>query len=133
MTSLGEERSSSACHANADIAIELLAQTARAANGAVLAGKVLGLVGYGVLGREIARRAVRRGMEVLYADLEPGAGPHRRVLLSDLLEHSDFVMPIGDGPVASVLLPRLKPGACLIDLFGTHQEACAGLTFMTVI
>ena len=28
---------------NADIAIELLAQTARAANGAVLAGKVLGL------------------------------------------------------------------------------------------
>ena len=96
----------------ADIAIELLERTV---NRAALAGKVLGLVGYGALGREIARRAVSRGMEVLYADLEPGAGPHRRVVLSDLLERSDFVMPITDVAAATELRPRLKPGACLID------------------
>jgi phosphoglycerate dehydrogenase-like enzyme len=100
---------------SADIAIELLERKARALNGAGLAGKVLGLVGYGALGREIARRAASRGMEVLYADLEPGAGPHRRVLLSDLLEHSDFVMPIADGTIPADLRPRLKRGACLID------------------
>jgi hypothetical protein len=40
------------------------------------------------------------------------------LLLGDLLEqleHSDFIMLIGDGPAASVLLPRLEPGACPID------------------
>ena len=100
---------------SADIAIELLKRTARALNGPALGGKVLGLVGYGALGREIAWRAVGRGMEVLYADLEPGAGPHRRVVLSDLLERSDFVMPITDVAAATELRPRLKPGACLID------------------
>jgi D-isomer specific 2-hydroxyacid dehydrogenase-like protein len=104
----------------AEIAIELLERTA----GAVLAGKVLGLVGYGALGREIAWRAVGRGMQVLYADLEPGAGPHRRVVLSDLLEHSDFVMPIADGQMPALLRPRLKPGACLVDFLG-HVEKLA--------
>jgi hypothetical protein len=37
------------------------------------------------------------------------------VVLSDLLERSDFVMPITDGAAATELRPRLKPGACLID------------------
>jgi hypothetical protein len=38
--------------------------------------------------------------------------------LSDLLEHNGFIMPIGDGPVASALLPGLKAGAFLIDYLG---------------
>ena len=51
-------------------------------------------------------------MEVLYADLEPEAGPQRRVLLSELLAQSDFVTPIADGTALSALGPRLKVGAC---------------------
>ncbi len=98
---------------SADIAIELLG-----ASRVALAGKVLGLVGYGALGREIARRAVARGMEVLYADLEPSAGPHRRVTLGELLEQSDFVIPLADAPAIATLVPRLKPGACLVDYLG---------------
>ena len=102
---------------SADIAMDLLDDAAEAAN-AGLAGRVLGLVGFGPLGREIARRAAARGMEVLYADLEPGAGPQRRVLLGELLECSDFVMPIADGAASATLRARLKPGAWLIDYLG---------------
>ena len=53
-------------------------------------GKVLGLVGYGALGRQIASRAALCGMEVIYADPEPGAGPCRRVLLGELLATSSW-------------------------------------------
>jgi hypothetical protein len=49
------------------------------------------------------------------ADLAPGAGPQRRVVLSELLERSDFVMPLSDGATATALRPRLKPGAALVD------------------
>ena len=99
---------------SADIAMDLLEDAAEAANRG-LAGGVLGLVGFGALGHEIARRAAARGMEVLYADLEPGAGPQKRVLLGELLERSDFVMPIADGAAVSALRPRLKSGASLVD------------------
>ena len=97
--------------------MDLLEDAAEAVNSG-LAGRVLGLVGYGALGREIARRATARGMEVLYADLEPGAGPQRRVLLSELLERSDFVLPLADGPATAALRTRLKTGAALVDYLG---------------
>ena len=107
---------------SATLAMDLLEDAAEAANSG-LAGRVLGLVGLGALGREIARRAFARGMEVLYADMEPGAGPERRVLLSELLERSDFVMPLADGAATSALRLRLKPGAALVDYLGHITES----------
>jgi phosphoglycerate dehydrogenase-like enzyme len=107
---------------SAALAMDLLEDAAEGASSG-LAGRVLGLVGLGALGCEIARRAAARGMEVLYCDLEPGAGPQRRVLLGELLERSDFVMPIADGASLSALRPRLKPGAALIDYLGYIASA----------
>jgi len=85
-----------------------------------LRGKVLGLIGYGALGRQIASRAVRCGMEVIYADPEPGAGPCRRVLLGELLATSDFVLPLDAGAMNTLRDERfavmMKPGAQLVEL-----------------
>lgn len=109
---------------NIDIAFDLLIAAARNSRSSALSGKVLGLIGYGTVGREIARRAVRRGMEVLYTDPEPGAGPHKRVLLGDLLARSDFVMPIASAlhrPLADAnILASMKPGACLVTGYSSH-------------
>jgi phosphoglycerate dehydrogenase-like enzyme len=83
-----------------------------------LSGKVLGLIGYGPLGREIARRAARRGMQVVYTDDVPGRGPHKRVQLGELLRSSDFVMPV-NGHAKSFnraeLVALMKPGARLVE------------------
>ena len=103
---------------NVDIAFDLLIAAAPNSCSTALAGKVLGLIGYGPVGRQIARRAARFGMEVVYSDPEPGAGPHKRVLLGDLLARSDFVMPIASAQnrplVDAKILASMKPGACLV-------------------
>lgn len=91
-----------------------------------VAGQVLGLVGYGALGRQIATRAVHSGMEVVYADPEPGAGPYRRVLLGELLATSDIVLPLEAGAVNTLRDERfmvlMKPGARLVDLAAAQAE-----------
>lgn len=97
-----------------EIAINLLTRGAEP-----LSGKVLGLIGYGTLGREIARRAAHRGMKVVYTDAEPGRGPHKRVQLGELLARSDFVMPLnGNGRAfkRADLVALMKPGARLVEL-----------------
>jgi glyoxylate reductase len=60
-------------------------------------GGTLGIVGFGRIGREMARRARGFGMEILYHDVHP-ASPEdeaqlgaRRVDMAELLERSDFV------------------------------------------
>jgi phosphoglycerate dehydrogenase-like enzyme len=99
-----------------DAAIDLLLTTTRSPG---LAGKVLGLIGYGTEGREIARRAARRGMKVLYTDTVPGRGPHQRVQLGELLARSDFIMPISGSArrfSRADLVALMKPGARLVEL-----------------
>jgi len=98
---------------DSETAIELLEQRAQP-----LTGKVLGLIGYGSIGREIARLAAHRGMQVIYTDSEPGRGPHRRVQLGELLARSDFVMPVNGvsrGLPRGELVALMKPGARLIE------------------
>jgi phosphoglycerate dehydrogenase-like enzyme len=111
---------------NVDIAFELLLDAAHRTSQGRLVGKILGLVGYGTLGREIARRAVRSGMEVLYADPEPRGGRHKRVLLNELLARSDYVMLLPDAaqdmPHATEVLPYLKPGAHLVRVRSKPAE-----------
>jgi len=83
-----------------------------------ISGKVLGLIGYGPVGREIARRAARRGMKVVYTADVPGRGPHQRVQLGELLRRSDFILPV-NGHAKSFdraeLVAMMKPGARLVE------------------
>jgi len=59
--------------------------------GAGIQGRTLGIIGYGNIGRAVARRAAAFGMEVVYTDTEPvdGVAPEARFLpLEDLLRES---------------------------------------------
>ena len=86
-----------------------------------LAGKVLGIVGYGELGRATARIGEAFGMTVLVAE-RPGAGAQDgRVPLDELLAHADVVSlhcPLTDatrGLIDGDALRRMKPDALLIN------------------
>ena len=86
-----------------------------------LAGKVLGIVGYGELGRATARIGEAFGMSVLVAE-RPGAGAQAgRVPLPELLARADVVSlhcPLTDatrGLIDAAALQRMKPDALLIN------------------
>jgi len=94
--------------------------------GTDLRGKRLGLVGYGRIGRAVARRAGAFGLEVVYADDRPQAagGPldgAERVPLDVLLATSDFVSlhvpltPETDGLLSRERIARMKQGAILVN------------------
>lgn len=88
-----------------------------------LAGKTLGIIGHGALGREVARLGAAFGMEVrvaqsLRADAAPEPG---RIQLGELLSTSDVVSlhcplsPTTKGLVDARFLAAMKPGALLIN------------------
>ena len=94
--------------------------------GVGLGGKTVGLVGFGAIGRETARRLAAFGCRVLVADpyvspeavIACGAGP---AALDELLPSSDFVClhaaatPETTGMVNASFLGRMKPGAFLVN------------------
>ena len=88
-----------------------------------LAGKTLGIIGYGVLGREVARLAEAFGMTVLVSEsLRSGvAAQADRVPLKRLLQQSDVVSlhcPLDTGTqhlVNDDFLAAMKAGALLIN------------------
>ncbi len=86
-----------------------------------LAGKQLGIIGYGELGRAVARLAAVFGMQVVIAD-RPGGPPQAgRCPLGTLLENSDIVTlhcPLTDTTrnlLGHAELARMRPGAILIN------------------
>lgn len=86
-----------------------------------LAGKRLGIVGYGELGRGVARVAAAFGMEVLLAQ-RPGGPPQQgRLALNTLLQQVDVLSlhcPLTDatrGLIGPQELDRMRPDALLID------------------
>jgi glycerate dehydrogenase len=86
-----------------------------------LAGKTMGIVGLGELGRATARIAEAFGMAVIVAE-RPGAGPQRgRVPLEELLARADVVSlhcPLTDatrGLIDAAALRFMKPDALLIN------------------
>jgi len=94
--------------------------------GVGLSGKVLGVVGAGRIGREVARRAVAFDMSVVYWDkvrdeaweAEAGAGWRP---LDALLEESDVVSvhvpltPETRGLIGAKAFERMKPGAIVVN------------------
>ncbi|MGC8778338.1 MAG: hydroxyacid dehydrogenase [Candidatus Caldatribacteriaceae bacterium] len=89
-------------------------------------GKTLGLVGFGLIGRETARLALSLGMRVLFYDPfiegEFGLAVERVHCLDDLLRESDFVSlhtPLSEhtrGMIGEKELKCMKPTAFLINV-----------------
>jgi glyoxylate reductase len=93
--------------------------------GADFAGATLGLIGFGRIGRAVARRAAGFGMRILFHDPEPAA-PEPGITaastdLDSLLRAADFVSihtTLDDetrGMVDASFLARMKPTAVLIN------------------
>lgn len=91
-----------------------------------VSGKTLGIVGFGAIGRAVARRASGFGMRILAYDIAPDAEAAAAlgVTLCDqesLLAESDFITihvaltPSTRGLIGEAALARMKPGAILIN------------------
>jgi glyoxylate reductase len=92
-----------------------------------LHGATLGLVGFGRIGREMARRATGFGMRTLYHDVVPAEPEVERSLNASqapfvaVLAESDFVSlhtvlsPETRHLIDAAALARMKPGAILIN------------------
>lgn len=94
--------------------------------GCELAGKTLGLIGFGQIGRAVARRAAGFTMQVLAADpavndTAARALGVRLVPIEQLLQDSDFVsihvplLPATRHLIGETQLRWMKPTACLIN------------------
>ncbi len=87
---------------------------------AELAGKTLGLVGYGELGREVGRLAEAFGMQVVVARRK-GASQPERFPLDELLAKADVLSlhcPLTDDTrnmIDATALAKMKPGSFLIN------------------
>ena len=94
--------------------------------GREIGGKVIGLVGFGAIAREVAKRASALGMHAIAFDpyapdaAFAAAGVHRHGL-EPLLREADVVslhVPLDDGTrnmIDALRLQRMKPGAVLIN------------------
>ncbi len=88
---------------------------------AELSGEVLGIVGYGTLGRAVARVGEAFGMQVLVAARPGAAVPPGRLSLEELLPRVDVLSlhcPLADntrGLIGARELARMKPGAVLVN------------------
>lgn len=89
-------------------------------DGALLAGKTLGLIGYGAIGQAVAQRARAFGLRVRHHRRTPGTDPDYAPL-DQLLAESDFVslhVPLNADSrslLDAARIARMKPGACLIN------------------
>jgi lactate dehydrogenase-like 2-hydroxyacid dehydrogenase len=93
-----------------------------------LLGATLGIVGFGEVGREVARRARAFEMEIIYYQRTKLAAAVERELgvrylpLDDLMAQADYVLvqlPSNDktrGLIGRDALSRIKPGAFLVDV-----------------
>lgn len=93
--------------------------------GADFSGATLGIVGFGRIGRAVARRAMGFGMRIIYHDPAPAPsepeGPGVRVDLEALLREADFVSvhtPLNADTrhlVNAAFLASMKPTAVLVN------------------
>lgn len=89
-----------------------------------LAGKTMGIVGYGSIGRAVGEIAAALGMEVIATGPHPwpdGSAAAKYVSLEELLERSDVVslhcplFPETRGMINSASIARMKTGAILLN------------------
>lgn len=88
-----------------------------------LAGRTLGLVGFGRIGRAVAKRAVGFGMRIVYysPSAEPEFGAVKMNSLDELLHEADFVSvhtPLNESTrhlVNADFLSKMKPNAVFVN------------------
>ena len=103
-----------------------------ARTGRELRGSTLGIIGYGAIGREVARVAQALGMRVLVND--PYVQGIAQVPLAELLAESDYVVPLAVAtPEAENLMnnatfAQMKPGAFFINVSRGNLVDEAALT-----
>jgi len=97
-------------------------QIPRAVMGRELKGSTLGVIGYGQIGREVARLGKAFGMRVLIADPYAQVEGFEKVSLEKLLGESDFVLPLAvataetENLINEKTLGQMKRGAFLVNL-----------------
>ena len=104
-----------------------------------LQGAVLGALGLGEIGREVAIRAKAMGAEILYyqrtrmpEEVERECGA-RYVTFEEMLERSDFIsihLPLDDstrGMIDGAAFDRMRQGAILVNISRAHIVARAAL------
>jgi D-3-phosphoglycerate dehydrogenase len=92
----------------------------KAGMGRELKGSTLGVIGYGAIGREVARIGKALGMRVLVSD--PYVKDVEQVSRDVLLSESDFVVPLAvataetENLMDAAAFARMKPGAFFINV-----------------
>ena len=94
----------------------------------MLSGAVLGIVGFGEIGREVASRAAAFGMNMLYhqrrraSAMEERLYGARHVGLDELMASADYIVPAlpldtsTRGIIGPAQLAKVKPGAILVNV-----------------
>ena len=92
----------------------------QAAMGRELKASTLGIIGYGAIGREVARVGRALGMRVLVHD--PYVKDVEQVSLEALLSEADYVVPLATATeetenfMNAAAFARMKKGACLVNV-----------------
>jgi D-3-phosphoglycerate dehydrogenase len=92
----------------------------QAVMGRELRGSTLGVIGYGGIGRELARVAEALGMRVLVCD--PYVSATKTVTMEALLAESDYVVPLAvatpetENLMDDAAFAKMKPGAFFINV-----------------
>jgi D-3-phosphoglycerate dehydrogenase len=91
--------------------------------GSEIAGKTLGLIGFGNIGGLLGRKAAALGMDILFYDVitPPDPGPARQVDLEELLAKSDYIslhvplLPATKNMLNAETFAKMKDGVHIIN------------------
>lgn len=95
--------------------------------GREILGKTLGIIGFGAIGKQLARQAVGVGMEVLVYDVQPiaadvlEAAGVTEVSFDEVIAQADYLslhlplLPETENLIAADVFKQMKPQACLIN------------------
>jgi D-3-phosphoglycerate dehydrogenase len=91
--------------------------------GTEIAGKTLGLIGFGNIGSLLAQKAASLGMDVVFYDVITPAdpGPAKQVSLDELLDRSDYIslhvpyLPATANIINTETIAQMKDGVYLIN------------------
>lgn len=92
--------------------------------GTEISGKTLGVIGFGRIGQEAAKRALALGMKVIYQDLlgeRPGLDEYHYAGFDNIIEHADFItlhIPAAadNKPIFNAaVFARMKKGVFIIN------------------
>ena len=90
-------------------------------DGMLLSGKTMGIVGFGLIGQAVARRAEAFGMNVVFHDVAPTGDPRQRSLEA-LLSESNVVsmhvplLPATQHLIDAAALAKMPAGSILLNL-----------------